>query len=211
MNYKNVLLKILFVFLWMIPGSLFAQKDPIKYGKIDKADLEMKVYPADTSAAAVILCDFGHFDSSRAEFVRMLRIKIFKKEGSSWGNQVFPFPSEAFIRGITYNLENGEIIESKLKSESVFKENVIKDKFRKRVAMPNVKEGSIIDLEFTFKGIPYEWRSRRQSLSGGVSWSLIKPLFSIFERSILVLNVLQKALTGDGLPRICRLLKMNLI
>lgn len=145
-------------FLSVLQLSVFAQKAPIKFGKIDQADLEMKVYPADTSAAAAILCDYGYFNAAQFQFVRTLRIKIFKKEGTSWGNQFFPISAKATIRGTTYNLENGEIVESKLKSESTFEERVTKSYFRTRVAMPNVKEGSIIDLEFRYIGLPREWR-----------------------------------------------------
>jgi hypothetical protein len=91
-----------------------------------------------------------------------LRIKIFKKEGTSWGNQIFPVYSKANIRGITYNLENGEIVESKLKSESIFREKVTDDYYRTRVAMPNVKEGSVIDIEFNFQGLPSEWKFQQE-------------------------------------------------
>jgi hypothetical protein len=142
--------------------SAFAQKAPIKYGKISKDDLEMKVYPSDTTALAAILCDYGYFNSSQFQFVRTLRIKIFKKEGTSWGNQVFPVYSRANIRGITYNLENGEIVESKLKPESIFRERVTDDYYRTRIAMPNVKEGSIIDIEFNYNGLPNEWRFQEE-------------------------------------------------
>ncbi len=141
----------------LISFALVAQKSPIKYGKVVRSELEMKVYPADTSASAAILCDYGYFNSSRFEFVRTLRIKIFKKEGTSWGNQVFPVDAKTDIRGITYNLENGEIVESKLKSESIFMERVTEHIYRTRVAMPNVREGSIIDMEFSYTGLPSEW------------------------------------------------------
>ena len=137
--------------------SALAQKAPVKYGKIIKSDLEMKVYPSDSTAVAAILCDYGYFNSTRFEFERTLRIKIFKKEGAWWGNQVFPISSKADIRGITYNLENGEVVESKLKSESIFTENVTKNYSRIRIAMPNVREGSVIDLNFRFNGLPSEW------------------------------------------------------
>ena len=139
-----------------------AQKAPMKYGKINKADLELKVYPTDTSAAAAILCNYGYFNSNQIQFTWNIRIKIFKKEGTQWGDQVFPVPSRSDVRGITFNLENGQVVESKLKSESIFKERISKSNTRIRVAMPNVKEGSIIDLEFTFQGLPSEWRFQDQ-------------------------------------------------
>jgi len=144
--------------LCVIQLSAIAQKAPIKFGKIDLADLEMKAYPADTSAAAAILCDYGYFNSTQFLFVRTLRIKIFKKEGTSWGNEIFPINSKADIHGITYNLENGKVVESKLKSESIFEERVTNNYYRTKIAMPNVKEGSIIDINFAYSGLPSEWR-----------------------------------------------------
>jgi len=176
MESKTVSQKFFFavLLLSLMEFPVFAQKAPIKYGKVNKADLEMKVYPADTSAAAAILCDYGYFSSNRFQFVRTLRIKIFKKEGTTWGNQVFPISSKANISGITYNLENGAIVESKLKSESIFKETVTHNIFRTRVAMPNVKEGSIIDMEFSYTGLPNEWRFQQEV---PVRWSelIIEP------------------------------------
>lgn len=144
--------------LSIIGISSFAQKAPIKFGTVNKADLEMTVYPLDTSAAAAILCDYGFFNTNTYDFVRLLRIKIFKKEGTSWGNKIFPTSDKTDIQGITYNLENGEIVETKLKSESIFIERISEDLYRTRVAMPNVREGSVIDLEFRHPWLPSEWK-----------------------------------------------------
>lgn len=135
-----------------------AQKAPIKFGTVNKADLEMTAYPSDTSAVAAILCNYGYFDASNFDFVRILRIKIFKKEGTSWGDRVFPTSEKTAIRGYTYNLVNGEVVETKLKNESIFLERVSDDNFRTRVAMPNVREGSVIDLEFRFPWLPTVWK-----------------------------------------------------
>jgi hypothetical protein len=153
---------ILLVLLIFINLSAFSQKAPMKYGKINKADLEMKVYPLDTSASAAVLCDYGYFDSNQFQFVRTLRVKIFKKEGLDWANKTFPGDSKGNVRGITFNLENGQIIESKLKSESIFKERVTEDYYRLRIAMPNVKEGSIMDMEFVYPTLPSEWRFQQE-------------------------------------------------
>lgn len=144
--------------LLLICFPSFAQKAPVKYGTVTKADLEMNAYSLDTSAVAAILCNYGYFNSHTYDFVRILRIKIFKKEGTTWGNRIFPTSDKTAIRGITYNLENGEIVETKLKSESIFLERVSEDIYRTRVAMPNVREGSIIDLEFRHPWLPGEWR-----------------------------------------------------
>jgi hypothetical protein len=148
------------ILLFAIYTYCYSQKAPAKYGDIDKADLEMKVYPADSSAPAVILCDYGYFDATRFQFTRLLRIKILKKEGYKWANQICSFRFEKpGIKGTTYNLENGVITSSKLKPESIFTETVkAQEYYRTRFAMPNVKEGSVMDIEIYYTGLPYEWR-----------------------------------------------------
>ena len=140
-----------------ILGIIRAEKAPIKFGQINKADLINNIYAPDTSAPAVILCDYGYFTESRFQMVRTLRIKIFKKEGYDWANQTFSSDSKTSIKGITYNLVDNEIVETKLKNESIFKTRVTDDIYEIRVAMPNVKVGSIIDIQFMYDGIPSEW------------------------------------------------------
>ncbi len=152
MKRSIVTLFVFFVLLLSVIG-----KPPVKFGKIDIEDLKMEVYDLDTSAPAIVLCDYGRFNSTTFDFVRILRIKILKKEGFSWGNKLFPGSQKTAIRGKTYNLVNGEIITDKLKSESIYRERITDDYYRMRIAMPNVKVGSVIDIEFTFPGIPFIW------------------------------------------------------
>jgi len=138
-------------------GIATAQKAPIKFGQISKADLLNNAYAPDTSAPAVILCDYGIFTDANFQTIRILRIKILKKEGYDWANQTFDTHSKTDIRGVTYNLENNEIVETKLKKESIFSTRITDNYFEMRVAMPNVKVGSIIDIQFIYDGIPEEW------------------------------------------------------
>ena len=153
MNKHLLILLLIVGFL----GIANAEKAPIKFGDISKADLLNNVYAPDTSAPAVVLCDYGYFTDNSFQFVRTLRIKILKKEGYPMANQSFSIDSKANIRGITYNLENNEIVETKLKNESIFKTRITEDIYEMRVAMPNVKVGSIIDIQFMYEGIPNEW------------------------------------------------------
>jgi len=136
----------------------YAQKPPVKYGQIDIADLTMATYPGDTSAPAVILCDYGRFSSTDFQFTRILRIKILKKEGLYLADQVFRNDESSSLRGKTYNYENGEIVEDKLKPESIYKERITQDRYLYKVAMPNVRVGSIIEIEYSHLLIPYVWR-----------------------------------------------------
>jgi len=134
-----------------------AQKAPVKFGKVDIKNLEKTVYEIDTSAPAIVLCNYGYFDDKEFRLTRILRIKILKKEGLSYADHVFNIEEKTNIRGKTFNLENGEVVVTKLKNESIYKENVIAGYQRTRVAMPNVKVGSVFDIEFVSQGFPLEW------------------------------------------------------
>jgi len=152
---KNLLLT--FALLLGFSELINAQIAPIKFGTIDKADLLNTVYAADTSAPAVVLCDYGYYSGCCIQAVRVIRIKILKKEGFSWANQTYSTISKTDIRGITYNLENNEIVETKLKNESIFSPKITGSIYGTRVEMPNVKVGSVIDIQFTNLCIPNEW------------------------------------------------------
>ena len=125
----------------------------------------MKEYSADTSASAVVLTDFGEsiiqYDESDGftlQFERLTRIKILTKDGLDWANFSIPLYHDGSndekvtgLKGITYNLENGKVSETKLKSDAVFKEKQDANIDITKVTMPNVKVGSIIELTYKVK------------------------------------------------------------
>ncbi|MFZ4726525.1 MAG: hypothetical protein ACOYMD_13905, partial [Paludibacter sp.] len=153
MHQKTLLLS-LSLFCSIIAIS---QKAPMTFGKVDNADLEMKFYPADSSAIAVVLCNYGFYDFTEFKFVHQMRIKILKEEGKVRGDFFVPAAEKTVVRGQTVNIENGVPVVTKLKKESIFIERIIKDVYRARVAMPNVKVGSVLDVEFFYEGFPYIW------------------------------------------------------
>lgn len=133
-------------------------KEPVRFGKIEIEEFKDQVYAPDTTASAVILCQYGYFDAQQFQFTFTKRIKILKKEGVDYSTFAFRGDKDVIVKGITYNLENGILIEDKLKGESIFKERIIDNVFRIRFAMPNVKVGSIIDIETIQTGLPSEFR-----------------------------------------------------
>ncbi|MBN2272766.1 MAG: DUF3857 domain-containing protein [Bacteroidales bacterium] len=155
MKKTFILLSIILVYTI---SFLTAQPVPARYGKIDMADLEMKVYDLDTTAEAVILCDFGEFNPNTFDFTRLLRIKVLKKEGSDIVNRVLYITGNSAIKGCTYNLVDGEVVKSKLKNESIFKEQVRDDRYRYRITMPDVRVGSVVEMQYTFPLLPEQWR-----------------------------------------------------
>lgn len=132
-------------------------------GKVSIEELNAKQHATDTSAAAAILFKKGEttFDyDERDGFVMSTRvrtrIKIYKKEGYGWGNHAVAYyvpnnskESVTFKNAVTYNLVNGKIVRSKLNDDGEFNEVVNKYWGRKKIAMPNVREGSVIEYEYT--------------------------------------------------------------
>src|ERR1035437_1787077 len=117
-NLKKIFSIIIFLFISL--NAIWAQKAPMKYGKVDKADLEMKIYPADSTASAVLLCNYGYFDSNKMQFVHQMRIKILKEEGKDQGNFTVPASETTTVKGQTVNLENGVPVITKLNKEGIF-------------------------------------------------------------------------------------------
>lgn len=140
----------------------FAQKAPIKFGNATLEDLQMTVYPKDSSAEAVVLCDYGisqivytQNKGFKLEFERIRRVKILKKEGLDHANFEIPLyrngsnkETASSIKGITYNLEKGKISETKLGNSNIFEEEATANLQLVKITFPNVREGSVIDLTY---------------------------------------------------------------
>jgi hypothetical protein len=160
MNFKKqlfLLVSILFI------TNLNAQK--LELGKVTIAELEEKQHPTEPDAPAAILFEKGKvtFEYSQSEGFVMtttvqVKIKIYKKEGYEWANKAVRYyiPSNmreniSFDDAITYNLVAGKIEKTKLKSDGEFDEKINKYWSQKKISMPNIKEGSIIEYEYTIK------------------------------------------------------------
>ncbi|WP_369765744.1 hypothetical protein [Flavobacterium sp. WC2429] len=129
---------VLVVFLLFSKSS--AQN--LEYGKVTKEELQEKVHPLDSTAAAAII-----FKRARTYFVYErgngfylyhdfnIRFKVYKKEGLKWAdfsviylNKREGFEEEIvkFSNCVTYNLENGELKETPLRMEGNLKTNINK-------------------------------------------------------------------------------------
>lgn len=147
------------IVLFLCIGLSKSNAQNFTLGKVTIAELEEKVHPIDSSAPAAVLFSKGFVKISSngyTENTTQVRIKIYKKEGYSWSNMQVRFPSGSLssikITDVyTYNLVDGKIVKSKLKSESEFLEKITKDLWAKKFAFPDVKEGSI--LEYQFKSV----------------------------------------------------------
>ncbi len=145
--------------LLLVTIFTYAQKSPIKFGDIPMEDMKMTIYPKDSSAEAVVLVDYGKAyitevgESAILTYERHKRIKILKKSGLSWAdfaiNLYHSGESEERIsklKAATYNFENGAIVETLMGKEGTFKEKFTRNTNRLKFTLPNVKEGSVIDV-----------------------------------------------------------------
>jgi hypothetical protein len=163
-NYKMKFNKRI-ITLFLIVFVLQTNAQEFKLGKVSVAELEEKVHPNDPAAAAAILfkkgeVQFNYTQGIGFEMVTVVktRVKIYKKEGYDWANQAVQYyvggnsnDKVSFSDAITFNLVEGKIEKTKLKSEGEFDENINKYWGRKKIAMPNVKEGSVIEYEYTIR------------------------------------------------------------
>ncbi|MEM1215363.1 MAG: hypothetical protein AAGJ82_06750 [Bacteroidota bacterium] len=162
---------IIVLLLLCSTGFLSAQitnVNKVKFGKISSAEIELENYPLQPDAPAVVLYDKGvlsmevNAEQTGFQYVleRHLRIKVFKENAIQYGDFLILLEQstrsnsreEVFgIKGMTYNLEDGEVVETKLDKEGIFMDRYNESLFRCNIAMPQVKMGSLIELKYTIK------------------------------------------------------------
>ncbi|HEX3009763.1 MAG TPA: hypothetical protein VHO90_19320 [Bacteroidales bacterium] len=172
MNYKSTRFKslMLFAFISVLSSSVFAQVPKAKFGKPTIDELKMTVYDKDSGAVAVILYDYGEFSTNDFTFNRHTKIKILKKEGYTWANNSFLAGNEYSLKGFTHNLENGQIVSTKLEKDQIFPEQYGTGRYNVKFTLPNVKEGSVIEYRISYRDLPDTWYFQR---SIPVVWSEI--------------------------------------
>lgn len=137
---------------------VFSQ-EKIKFGRVSMEDLKMKRFEPDTTASAVILFDKGHFHGTTGRFVRHVRIKVLTNAGTFSTNFQVATPTKSAIDGITFNLEGDQVTETHLERSNIYKEEIIEgNQFIYKIFFPNVKPGSVVDLQYQFDGLPLVWR-----------------------------------------------------
>ena len=158
-------LRLLFVVILAINLLPAFSQEPskIKFGKITPADFDPKVYSIDSSANAVVLADIGSTEivgnqkgSFSLVFKNFRRARILNKNGYDLADVTIPIYDDgkmeedlASLKAVTYNLENGKVVETKLDVKgAVFKDRINKKLSIKKFTFPNIKEGSIIEYEY---------------------------------------------------------------
>ena len=181
---KSTLLITTLVFLFF---TSTAQKEIPAFGKIDKADLEMKECEFDKAAEAVVLFDVAEvycdIKQSRTELERHVRIKILNKKGMEEANIKIPFLSGKNIEDIkglsaqTINTDaSGNMVITKVEKDAVYRKK-INNRFSELIfTFPDVKPGSIIE---------YKYKDDADYFYALRNWYFQKSIPVIFSRYIL--------------------------
>lgn len=163
---KQKLLFGLLYFVATVSIAVAQDKLKIKFGSVTAEDFKTTVYSLDSNAAAVIIADIGSTEiigNTKGNFSLLFknyrRAHILNKNGYEIGDVEISLYTNGEseeelenLKAVTYNLENGKVVETKLEvKSSVFKDKVNKNLLVKKFTFPNIKEGSIIEYEYKIK------------------------------------------------------------
>lgn len=160
--------QIKIVILTTLFFSLLSNAQNYDFGKVSKEELIEQSYPLDSSAVAAYLYKYRksyyvYSQNSGLSLVTEIheRIKVYDKAGFDHATKIINLSKGigsaevvSKIKGYTYSLVNGEIVETKLEKDGIFKSEFSKGMNQVKLTMPKVKEGSV--LEYRYKVIsPY--------------------------------------------------------
>lgn len=161
---------LIIITLLALSFTAVGQVEEFTFGKVDKADLEMTVYPLDSGAEAVYLLDYGISQLRGSDFTMLLtthvRIKILKEEGLDRADLELRYVRGdgdiTKLKAATHNLVNGKVVTREVGKKEWVDEK-INDKVRvKKLSFPDAKVGSIIE---------YTYRIEAGSIYRVPSWS----------------------------------------
>tara|TARA_R110002073_G_scaffold139232_2_gene289263 strand:+ start:41403 stop:43367 length:1965 start_codon:yes stop_codon:yes gene_type:complete len=167
-----------FSMLFLLIGiAIFSQeKDPYTMGRITMAEDQLTVYEKDSTANAVFLYEYGkttfHVENRRIVIRTKYygKVKIFNKEGVDHATISIPLYSNNGVRekvtdikGLTHN----SLIKTGLDKKNVFTEKLSEHWSEVKFTMPNIKDNSIIEYEYTVES-PYMFNFKGWEFQGDI-------------------------------------------
>src|SRR5436190_17215512 len=138
MNLQSIVTGLICLFT----SSLFAQQQlNAKFANVAPEDFKSQAYSIDSNANAIVIADIGstkfignNKGNFSLEFNKFRRVYIVNKNGYDAASVEISIYTDGDreeqlknLKAITYNLENGKIVETKLDTKSaVFKEKINK-------------------------------------------------------------------------------------
>jgi transglutaminase-like putative cysteine protease len=142
-------------------SNIYAQN--FNYGTIQNDEYHFDKNKIDSNANAVVLREFGtaamQIDDATGrlviQFEHHVKIKIYNKEGFKFANIVIPTykddNKQEFVNDLkasTFNMVNGEFVETLMDKKAVFTENRNKYTQLTKFTLPNIKDGSVIEYSY---------------------------------------------------------------
>lgn len=153
------------IFLPAVFMFLHVNAQDYRFGKVSKEELLEKEHYLEPEANAAVL--YRHhrtfYEISPSIGFTLVteiheRIKIYNKDGFDWANKEITYfrngsdkETISGVKGVTYNLADGDITEDKLKKDGIFEEEVSDYKLKTTLAMPAVTEGSVVEYKYTVR------------------------------------------------------------
>ena len=148
---------LLFIFFTIITNS--QNNSEYTFGKLTNEELALNRYELDTTANAVVLMDLGTTtfvnvtdEIAQKKYRRVStkyyqKIKLFKKEGFKHATYTIPLNNNSTIkeiRAVTHNNTDKTYLSASL----IYNEKISSNRKEIKFTLPNLKEGSIIEVEF---------------------------------------------------------------
>ena len=130
------------------------------FGNIDTADLRSTTCDFEKDANAEVLFDRGRVNFSMAGYLtleRHRRIKIFNEKGKEFASVRIEYDRMYGVDHIlnmeaqTINLQNGEIVRTKIDPKQFYFEHTDKSKDALTFTFPDVKSGSVVEYRYTLE------------------------------------------------------------
>lgn len=144
-----------------ITSKVLSQNFSTEFGKISKDEYELKTYSKDPNAEAIVLFNIGdsHFIQQEYDFdlvfEQQKRIKILTDAGMKYAEIEIPFYREGNVfekinklEAYTYNYKDGVVTRTAVDPKNIHDEKINDNWSVRKFAMPDVKEGSIIEYRY---------------------------------------------------------------
>lgn len=198
------------VFAWMIlcwslseSTCIAAKGKDYKFGKVSIEELTQNTCPIDSTADAMILYhDTRTYMTARTDLKLITeyktRIKVLTEEGKDEANiSIRTYNSSKsnkadILTGLSaavYNLENGQVVTTKMDKSYVSEERVSDYYIVTRIALPNVKAGSVIEYKYTLTSDRYyllpTWYAQRPEPVLQCHCDVSIPEYFVFNQSMV--------------------------
>jgi len=161
-----ILIGILF-----LANIVVAQQNRYSYtfGNLTQHEKTMKDYELDKNADAIVIYELGdyyfQYNYDEGMFVlrknKKIKIKILKQSGINYADFEIPLYEEGrkaelliINDAVVYNCDEDAVTKTVLDRKKIFEEKISNNWIVKKFTMPNVKEGSIIELDYMIE-TPY--------------------------------------------------------